>query len=341
VLRAVGNGLFATRGIVPECDADDVRYLGTYIASVFNRPAGEHAGRMIENESMVNAPNRLPLTFRAEDGPWFHIDDVEVITSNQVFELRTGLLVGSACRDACGRETSLTQRRLARMHTPNFEALDAVHADDRITTLRARTVQSRIEIVKAMRVEAFIDDELRTFVRHTFEDEGGRWTGCDFTLEVAQGTLVRVEKTVMIYTSRDPTISEPGRAAVEAVRRARPLATLAEDHATAWDELWECAMIGLGGHPHAEMVLNVHTFHVLQTISPNSIGRDVGVPARGLHGEVHRGRIFWDELFIFPYLSYRFPNLVRSLRMYRYRRLEIARERSWTGWCDVPVAVRQ
>ena len=41
-------------------------------------------------------------------------------------------------------------------------------------------------------------------------------------------------------------------------------------------------------------------FHLLQTVSNNSVGLDVGVPARGLHGEAYRGHIFWDELFIVP-----------------------------------------
>jgi alpha,alpha-trehalase len=52
---------------------------------------------------------------------------------------------------------------------------------------------------------------------------------------------------------------------------------------------------------------------------------DVGVPARGLHGEAYRGHVFWDELFIFPYLNLHLPELVRSLLLYRYRRLPEAR----------------
>jgi trehalose/maltose hydrolase-like predicted phosphorylase len=73
------------------------------------------------------------------------------------------------------------------------------------------------------------------------------------------------------------------------------------------------------------MVLNLHIFHLVQTVSINSIDLDVGVPARGLHGEAYRGHIFWDELFIFPYLNLRLPELTRSLLRYRYRRLPEAR----------------
>jgi len=63
----------------------------------------------------------------------------------------------------------------------------------------------------------------------------------------------------------------------------------------------------------------------LQSVSPNSIERDVGVPARGLHGEAYRGHIFWDELFIFPFFTFQIPDITRSLLIYRYHRLNAAR----------------
>jgi alpha,alpha-trehalase len=49
------------------------------------------------------------------------------------------------------------------------------------------------------------------------------------------------------------------------------------------------------------------------------------VPARGLHGEAYRGHVFWDELFIFPFLNLRMPEITRALLLYRYRRLDEAR----------------
>ena len=72
-------------------------------------------------------------------------------------------------------------------------------------------------------------------------------------------------------------------------------------------------------------ILRLHLLHLLQTVSPNSSDLDVGVPARGLHGEAYRGHIFWDELFIFPVLNLRLPMITRSLLGYRYRRLPEAR----------------
>nr|WP_319593481.1 glycosyl hydrolase family 65 protein [Georgenia thermotolerans] len=76
---------------------------------------------------------------------------------------------------------------------------------------------------------------------------------------------------------------------------------------------------------HMLRILRLDLLHLLQSVSPNSVDLDVGVPARGLHGEAYRGHILWDELFIFPVLNLRLPLLTRSLIRYRYRRLPEAR----------------
>jgi alpha,alpha-trehalase len=84
-----------------------------------------------------------------------------------------------------------------------------------------------------------------------------------------------------------------------------------------------------------ETVLHLHIFQLLQTVSPHSAYLDVGVPARGWHGEAYRGHIFWDELFIFPYLNFQRPWLAEALLQYRYARLgaacAAAREEGFEG----------
>jgi alpha,alpha-trehalase len=74
-----------------------------------------------------------------------------------------------------------------------------------------------------------------------------------------------------------------------------------------------------------ETVLHLHVFHLLQTVSPHSTVLDVGVPARGWHGEAYRGHVFWDEMFIFPFLNLQRPWLASALLDYRRERLGAAR----------------
>ena len=75
----MGNGYFATRGAAPESKAGQVHYPGTYAAGVYNRLDDVIAGNKIDNESLVNLPNWLALTFRIDGGDWFDIDAVDIV----------------------------------------------------------------------------------------------------------------------------------------------------------------------------------------------------------------------------------------------------------------------
>jgi alpha,alpha-trehalase len=123
-LCTVGNGYVATRGCAPEAVASEAHYPGTYAAGVYNTLADRVAGRTIENESLVNLPNWLSLTFRINGGPWFHIDDVELLFYRQTFNLRDATLTRTLrFRDGPGRITTLTQQRFASMHQPHVLAM--------------------------------------------------------------------------------------------------------------------------------------------------------------------------------------------------------------------------
>ncbi|WP_405909868.1 glycosyl hydrolase family 65 protein [Streptomyces sp. NBC_00828] len=138
-------------------------------------------------------------------------------------------------------------------------------------------------------------------------------------LPLAAGRSVAVEKTVALHTSRDTAISDPLEEAVDRVSSASDFAGLLNSHVAAWERLWRRAEIQVPGQ--SGRVLRFHLFHVLQTLSPHTADLDVGVPARGLHGEAYRGHVFWDELFVLPYLNLHFPEVSRALLNYRYRRL--------------------
>src|SRR5690606_11074589 len=118
-----------------------------------------------------------------------------------------------------------------------------------------------------------------------------------FLLEVKENQPLRVEKVVALYTSKDMAISEPSLEAANDVSQAEEFEDLLMRHAKAWQKLWKYADIKLFNGDKTQQLLRLHIFHLLQTVSPNSIGLDVGIPSRGWHGEAYRGHIFWDELF--------------------------------------------
>ncbi|MBC9717387.1 glycoside hydrolase family 65 protein [Streptomyces sp. TRM66268-LWL] len=361
-LCTLGNGCFATRGALPECSADDVHYPGTYAAGCYNRLTSTVGGRQVENEDMVNLPNWLPLRFRLlgprEAGPWFTPDTTKVLDHRLTLHLEGGILERrTRYEDGEGRVLLVRQVRLVHMADPHLaalrteftaegwsgtleveSALDAAVTNagvpryrdlegrhlTRIHTgtagpdtvwLRCRTSSSDIRIGMAARTTSATGQP----AAHPSDAQRAQHR---LRLRLSPGRTATVDKTVALHTSRDPAISDPLRAAVDRVERAPAFDDLLDTHLTAWDQLWRRADLDVPGE--AGRILRLHLFHVLQTLSPHTADLDVGVPARGLHGEAYRGHVFWDELFVLPYLNLHFPEVSRALLSYRHRRLERA-----------------
>ena len=367
-LCTLGNGKFATRGTSPDSSAGDHHYPGTYLAGGYNRLTTRISGRDVENEDLVNLPNWLPLTYRVDDGPWFCLDDVEILSFRQELDLRNGVLTRQIrFRDAERRTTSWTERRLVSMADPDLaglsvvlcaedwsgrltvrSGLDAGVVNDNVPRYRAlanrhlepveidhlgadtvyarvRTTQSQIHIALAARTRIF-DGEGEIDAARTTEIQADA-VHQDLVTSVEPGQEVTVEKVVALQSSLDPAISEPGLEAKRTLAHADRFDDLLAPHMLAWEQIWDECDIALEDHGtlDTELKLRVYIFHLLQTTSVHSADRDVGIPARGWHGEAYRGHIFWDELFIFPFLSLRLPTLTRALLRYRYRRLPEAR----------------
>jgi trehalose/maltose hydrolase-like predicted phosphorylase len=365
-LCTLGNGYFATRGAAPEAVADDIHYPATYLAGVYNRLRSEVAGRTVENESLINAPNWLCLSVRPEGGQWFGDDGIHVLSHHLQLEMYRGLLVRQTrWRDREGRVTRLTQRRFVSMRDPHLAALETtvvpenwegrlevrsaldgrvsnngvaryrvlgtVHltpldqgAEGDLMWLQVETNQSHVRVATAARTR--LVQNARQLISEPVSNAEGGCVDQRFVVDVEQGDELVIEKVVALFTSKDMAISEPlWQARAWAGRVAGGFDELLERHALAWDDLWGRSAMRLGADHDLGKLTNLHTFHLLQTVSNNSVGLDVGIPARGLHGEAYRGHVFWDELFVFPFLTLRFPELARSLLLYRYRRLDHAR----------------
>jgi alpha,alpha-trehalase len=140
-LCTLGNGYFATRGATAESRADGVHYPGTYVAGCWNRLRDEVAGQPVDNESMVNLPNWLPVTIAVDDGDWLDLEQVEVLTQRQELDLRRGILTHwLRFRDSQGRITGLTQRRFVHMQRAHLAGLETtVSAENWSGRLRIRT----------------------------------------------------------------------------------------------------------------------------------------------------------------------------------------------------------
>ncbi|NES12813.1 glycoside hydrolase family 65 protein [Micromonospora sp. PPF5-17] len=368
-MLALGNGYQMTRGAAPETVAGAVHYPATYVAGVYNRLVSHFAGRSQVDESLVRMPNWLPITFRHPDGPWFPDESFQIRHQHVALDLRRGLHRRDvSVRDTRGRRTRVRQERFVSMAHPHLSCLHTVITalnwsgplqirslvDGRVSNsnvaeyaalarhhltgietgqgeshcwLTANTTQSQVRIALASRTSLAGDAEPASGRRPV---TGTDHVGHELDLAMVCGTPVALDKTVSLYTSRDPAISAPLDAALVEIADAPAYPELRAAHTLAWKHLWRRFHLRLGGPGLVEQqrALNVHLFHVAQTLSGYTADADAGVPARGLHGEGYRGHVFWDELFVFPLLNLRTPDLTRALLLYRHRRLPQARRRA-------------
>jgi trehalose/maltose hydrolase-like predicted phosphorylase len=302
----------------------------------------------IDGEEPVRLDNVELLSYRHE---------YDVRTALMVRELRF--------RDRAGRKTSLRSRRFVgmdHMHgagiawqlTPEnwsggvevvsaldgrvvnqgvarYRQLEGRHLDPQgprihgadVIALKSRTRQSRIELAVAARTRVYRGTEELDVARSTYQTEDYIQQKLGF--EVEEGSPVRIEKLAAVYTSRDRGISEPLESATKSAARYPTFDEVFHGHARAWDELWDVCDLRLPSEERVQFLLRFHISHVLQACSRLTAHHDAGVPARGLNGEAYRGHVFWDELYVYPFLNLRLPEITRGLILYRYRRIGEAR----------------
>ncbi|AVM64348.1 MULTISPECIES: glycoside hydrolase family 65 protein [Dietzia] len=268
-------------------------------------------------------------------------------------------------RDREGRETELVSRRftsMASMHhaylewtltplnwsgpaevvsaidgrvtndgVPRYRDLEGTHLhpvgtelpEPEVMALKTRTRQSEVTVSVAARTRVLAVGQQVEVSRTDFRTPDHVQQTLHLDLE--RGVPVTVEKSVALFTSRDPATGETLVRAHRSVTRSRPFESALAHHRESWSRLWQACDVQVFGDDEAQHLLRVHISHILQTCSPNTADLDAGVPARGINGEAYRGHVFWDELFVLPFLTYRLPGVTRSLLMYRYRRLAEAR----------------
>lgn len=277
-LCALGNGYFVARGAAEESQAGSWHYPGTYLAGGYNRLETEIAGKVIENEDLVNWPNWLVLKFRIEDGEWISLENTKILDYKQELQLKKGVLMRKLLiEDNEQRQTQLISRRIVSMANPHLAAiqwkLKPMNWSGRVTVqggLDGTVTNSGVEryqdlngqhlevletggfgevgvYLKARTVQSEIvmaqAASLRAFGADSFFAQRNTATsqnyiGHELQFPVQENKEVVVEKTIGIYTSRDKAISNPLLEAQNAVDRATSFDQLNDKHQQAWSSIW-------------------------------------------------------------------------------------------------------
>ena len=357
-LLTVGNGFMGLRGTTPEMEISDDTYPATYLASLYDAATSKVSGHDVVNEDFVNAPNAQKM-YLIIDGQKVTITKENVTYFKRQLNLKTGLFTAKAILSVSDKQIACTTEKIASMEnvheyyvrfsfTPlnfsgevtfvseidgsvynynvaryrslNREHLDVVNTQAKANNavLVAKTKQSQITITQATQLTS--DEDLTNLVNETTEQKVFQ----KLVIAANEGQTYTFTKAVAVYQDR------PEEATTTIDLDVLSFDTFEEAYeksAQAWQKLWDKAAITIHGDYMSQRMLNLHTFHILASASPNgNKGLDASVTARGLHGEAYRGHIFWDELFILPFYIVHFPETARELLMYRYRRLAAAKK---------------
>ena len=174
-LCTLGNGYFATRGSAAWVTADDIHYPGTYLAGGYNRLRTDIAGRVVENEDLVNFPNWLMLKFRIGSQDWFDVRKVKLLSYRQELDLRQGVLLRSiSFEDDHGRRSTLKEQRLVSMSNMHLGALElTLTAENWSAEVTVRSaIDGRIVNFGAKLYRKFNNKHLEPVVSEVFGDDG-------------------------------------------------------------------------------------------------------------------------------------------------------------------------
>lgn len=367
-LLSLGNGVIHCRASAPEERRSDAHYPGIYRAGCYARLSGDVEGQAISTDSLANLPNWLPLSFWLEGEPdWLSFDRIDIVSYHQRLDMKSATLKREVVfRDSQGRLTEFVEERfvsMARAHVGALRArlrpldwsgrveirsgLDAdVHNELAVTeggydaralcdvalsedgntgclVATARTLHTGVDISVAARTRIGLDGTPVEPDRPV--EEAGGMISRLWAVHLEKDAVVEIEKVGATFTSRDavPTMT---MTAVVTAARAPGYDTMRQTHVQAWAHLWGRCRLEIADE-NLSRAANLHAFHLLQTASPHASILDAGLPSRGWQ-EAYHGQIFWDETLSLSFLSLHLPDVVRSILVHRYRRLDAARQRA-------------
>lgn len=144
---------------------------------------------------------------------------------------------------------------------------------------------------------------------------------CHF--QTQPGKTMHLQKHIAFATSLD---EHPVKVRAEVCRAMHEGITARfSRHCALLADLWAVADVSFTGDDETQQGVRWDIFNLIQLGDPVNSNHSIG--ATGLHGQGYFGHVFWDtELFMLPFYLACAPLAARNLLLYRYKRLDAARE---------------
>ena len=357
-MLTIGNGFLGLRGAYVEANADDNNYPGLYVAGMYNQNTTQIKGQAIVNEDLVNLPNAQYLSFAIDHGQRFTIKQSDITDIYRSLDLKSGQLhTTMLVALATGHQLVVDTTKVADMQhyhqfairyrlTPlNFAGTISVFAgiDGTVTNQNvARYAPFDGSHVKITGLQSDTDlgmlagitnhSHLQFAITSHLAGQGevttqahGQTLLQQMDLNVVPGESVVVEKTVGVYTSRETT-GDVNQVAWQHGRDGG-FDEAATDTAQFLRSVWANGDVQVASDVTSQKLLRVNIFQLYVSGAALATGElDASIGAHGLHGEAYRGHIFWDEIYMMPYLAAHAPKVAKAMLTYRAKRLPQAQQ---------------
>ena len=343
---SLGNGLWGSRGILEEIPYDCSP--GTYIAGIYDKIGAQVT-------ELVNFPNPFNFKITAK-GEKIDVVAMDVLKHKRILNIHHGILSRHTIfKDSKGRMYDYQSIRFISMHNKNIGVMQIVLTplDDKAEL----TIQTGIDtsvfnagVLTEGRKRHFRIKELAQFdnegylavdtlgksysiiYRSGFHYKIGskKTFAKDNIFELKLNKNQAVVFTKIFYLDFMPIGDNFEKAKKLSEVRFRKAFNssfdgLIKKHISAWEDLWSIAGVSIWGVPEVEKNFRFAIYHMIICANDNNGFSSIG--ARTLSGEGYRGHIFWDtEIFLLPFYIHIFPDVAKSLLLYRHKRLEAARD---------------
>jgi alpha,alpha-trehalose phosphorylase len=363
-LMTVSNGYLGLRGSFEE-ENIKLGHAGTYLNGFYEfydfRYDEKFAGYPDKGQVMINLPDPkgLILTINAET---FNLNDGNIRSYYRELHLKEGLLRRiilweSPKKDRLEIESmrfvSAVNPHLAclsyRVTAKNFSgsfSLEAMIALDRNNLSQKDDPRVGInfqgqtyQITKVNANEDFLQIEGTTkrsrlefncSVAHEFASKQSYQTKTEQSEQkvslcyfgnIRQGETISLTK----YIWYDRNQTDDIRSRIWALKEIG-FDNLLKEHKAWWEACWQTMDITIDGDPDLQQAVRFNLFHLTQAARKDAVAN---ISAKGLTGEGYQGHYFWDtEIYMLPFFLYTTPKIARQLLLYRYYRLDQARQRA-------------
>lgn len=340
----LGNGFIGSRGILEEVPFD--ARPGTYIAGLYDKTGAQVT-------ELVNLPNPVNLKIIVA-GERLGAGTMDILEHERALDMKHGFLVRrTVYQNSHKKRFDYQSLRFISMRNKHIIAMrifitpldeQATFTVENLLDLSVTNVGfltegnkkhfriediSRFDTGEYLAVKTLEKDILVAYGKSLIvEKDGSMRFAKDVTTQIKlkknQTACITAIFSIFIADNKSPTKI---KSVVKGFLKKSiniGFERMLEEHIASWDKLWLSSDIKIKGAPQDEKSLHFNIYHLL--ICGREGNGESSIGAKTLSGEGYRGHIFWDtDIFMLPFFLYNKPEIAKNLLLYRYNRLDAAR----------------